>query len=42
MGRLSHYVRRRVGVHEHADRRLWVLHGLRRLDRYEADGLPIA
>lgn len=37
-----HYVRRRVRVHEHADRRLSVFHGPRRLGRYEADGSPAA
>ena len=33
-----HYVRRRVRVHEHADGRMSVFHGPRRLSRYEADG----
>ena len=37
-----HYVRRRVRVHEHADGRLSVFHGPRRLGRYEADGSPAA
>ena len=37
-----HYVRRRVRVHEHADGRLSVFHGPRRLARYEADGSPAA
>ena len=38
----QHYVRRRVRVHEHADGRLSVFHGPRRLGRYEADGSPVA
>ena len=33
-----HYVRRTVRVHEHADGRLSVFHGPRRLGRYGADG----
>ena len=37
-----HYVRRRVRVHEHADGRLSVFHGPRRLARFEADGSPVA
>ena len=36
-----HYVRRRVRVHEHADGRLSVFHGPRRLAHYHADGSPI-
>ena len=37
-----HFVRRRVRVHEHADGRLSVFHGPRRIGRYEADGSPVA
>ena len=38
VGRGRHYVKRPLRVHEHADGRLSVFHGLRRLARYDADG----
>ena len=38
VGHGRHYVKRSVRVHEHADGRLSVFHGRRRLARYDADG----
>ncbi len=38
VGHGRHYVKRPVRVHEHANDRLSVFHGPRRLARYDADG----